>query len=110
MSFIPMLINNSGSSNSEIKIGAYIGDSNESQIINLGFTPSIVFVVCKEVIHDDTGEYKAIALTNNPAKATVTRLEIVENGFKSYYYSSTTVAKCSMLNYASYNYLYIAVK
>ena len=77
------------SGKAEVAVGVYTGDGEESQFIDLGFTPQAVLVVMRDgFMGSGTTRYGGLAVTDNPAyyaQPKQTIFEIVDNGFNACY-------------------------
>jgi hypothetical protein len=85
---------------SGVVYGTYTGDGNASKFINLGFTPSVVYV--KDVDGRGASYYGGFADKTTPCSYSGVKLvEIVENGFNVFYggTSSDTAKTNSSSNY-----------
>ncbi|MFR3786328.1 MAG: hypothetical protein ACLTWR_03400 [Agathobaculum desmolans] len=101
---------------SEVYFGTYTGDGAASRLINIGFTPKAVLVLCggyaTYVNSGQTHWYGGLALTGKPVKASDGRsvLTIETGGFRVYTESTQVFADYVKSNTAQNAYHYIAVK
>ena len=100
----------------EVYFGTYTGDGAASRLINIGFTPKAVMVMCGGYATYSKGSqthwYGGLALTGKPVKASDGRsvLNIEAGGFRVYTESTQVFADYVMSNTAERSYHYIAVK
>lgn len=92
-----------------IEVGSYVGTGTESADILLGFTPKAVLVSSYSSLSGSDGSRSAFILPGLPNEAKVKRAEIIDGGFRVYYYSSTNVSYSSDLNYSGSTFRYIAI-
>ena len=85
----------------EVYCGTFTGNGQETQFINLGFTPKAVFAGNRYYGSDITC-YAAMATSETPSIGSLTGdnektlLEIVENGFKVAYHAQSSVLYCNL--------------
>ena len=99
-------------------VGTYTGNGNASQFIDLGFTPSAVFVTDVKGATYNPGSssysyyFGGLAIKDYPTIGSTTNIvEIVENGFNVYYTDSNAYRALANGSLDSYNpYRYIAFK
>lgn len=100
----------------EVYFGTYTGDGTASRLINIGFTPKAVMVMCGGYATYSKGSqthwYGGLALMGKPVKASDGRsvLNIEAGGFRVYTESTQVFADYVMSNTAERSYHYIAVK
>ncbi len=100
----------------EVYFGTYTGDGAASRLINIGFTPKAVMVMCGGYATYSKGSqthwYGGLALAGKPVKASDGRsvLNIEAGGFRVYTESTQVFADYVMSNTAERSYHYIAVK
>lgn len=97
--------------------GTYTGDNTTTRLIELGFKPSLVLVMCSNYPYDQrysavaTQEYNGVISGYTSYWTTYNyhyvTLQIVDTGFNVTYCSSSSHAKT---NYSNYVYHYIALK
>lgn len=100
-----------GLSGTEIVAGTYTGDGASSRIINLGFTPKWVLVLCNGVTTDACANSSyyvhegGLAVTGTPARDGI--VEIVAGGFRvvETTYASYTNMRYSNTKDTSYSYI-----
>jgi hypothetical protein len=84
--------------------GTYVGDGKTSHFIELGFTPSVVFIIREDgMVGDGKSVFGGIITATSPIKAgTLTAAQISDNGF--------TVNSCtgSGVNTSTYTYRFYA--
>lgn len=109
-------LNNKYSYFARVVKGTYIGDGNESKFINLGFTPSIVFVITKDGLISDYIDspqkwfFGGLAFNGNPCAFWYEYtdhpiISISENGFNVY---TKTLGNHSIRTNSQSSYFYIA--
>ena len=98
--------------NNLIKVGSYVGNGESSQFIDLGYTPSVLFVFrpgkisYKNLSYGGEWHNYAIAM---PGVPWASGLEVIENGFNARYsVTSTTSDNDYELNNDGATYYYLA--
>ena len=95
---------------SELYCGTYTGNGNESQFINLGFTPTAVIVFPEDALLTRS-PYPCGGMALSGHKAVNSYgdvLEVVSNGFNAYFHTSSNGG--SYLNLNNNLYFYMALK
>ena len=92
-----------------IEVGSYVGTGTESADILLRSTPKAVLVSSYSSLSGSDGSRSAFILPGLPNELDVKRAEIIDGGFRVYYYSSANVSYSSYLNTSGNTYRYIAI-
>ena len=92
-----------------IEVGTYIGTGIESADILIGFTPKAVLIPNGSSFYSSSSNESAFILPGLPNQENVKRAEIIDGGFRVYYYSNSSVSRASYLNNTGATYRYIAI-
>ena len=104
-----------GGSEKPFVCGTYTGDGTPERVIELGFTPSAVFVTTANGLMGDVHSKGGLALQDAPVRAGASNLypivEIVDGGFKVFYNNKTPFNQYTNDSASAYNpFHYIAFR